>query len=342
MAQTSSVLGIDSATLVFHGVGMDESGQVVRRKRIARSALLPFMANVPPLRSGREACGRAHDWARCCREHGHDVRWIAPQLVNASVKSPTHEARDAEASCAAVTRPTRRVVPSTRVEPPDRQARPRIRERLIPARTAWVHEIRGLLNADGLVLPQRLATCRALMVDQLEPDQAQRTALSPAVFWHLDDEFLAVENRLASDAEQRAALGPAHPACQRLQTSPGSGPVSATALIAAIGAVTQGKNGRQLAAWLGVVPREHATGGKPRLRGMSQRGDVDRRQVLGHGARATLRGSATTHDERRPWRKALLARRGQNRAAVALAHQNARIVGALLAHNQEYRSRTAV
>jgi transposase len=316
MAQTISVLGIDIARLVFHVVEMDDSGHMVLRKRLARSALLTFIANVPPLRIGMEACGSAHHWARCVREHGHDVRLIAPPCVKAYVKSPKNDARDAEAICEAVTRPTRRFVPIKRVEPQDLQALHRIRERLITAHTALVDEIRGLLNEYGIVLPQSITKFRALIVDKLEADQAKLTVLSTEVFWHLYDEFLAVEKRLAYD-DEKLAIGQAHPACQRLQTIPGISPVTATALIAAIGDVTQFKNGRQLAAWLGLVPREYSTGGKPRVLGISKRGDVYLRKLLVHGARATLRWIDTQHDERSQWLKALMARRGRNRAAVA-------------------------
>jgi transposase len=340
MAQTITVLGIDIAKLVFHVVGMDDSGQVVLRKRLARNELLAFIANVPPLRIGMEACGSAHDWARCVREHGHDVRLIAPQFIKASVKSPKNDARDAEAICEAVTRPTMRFVPIKRIEPQDLQALHRVRERLMKARTALVNEIRGLLSEYGIVLPQSIAKFRALIVEKLEADQAKLTALSTEVFWHLYDEFLALEKRLAYDDEKLTAMGQAHPECQRLQTIPGIGPVTATALIAAIGDVTQFKNGRQLAAWLGLVPREHSTGGKPRLLGISTRGDRYLRKLLGHGARATLRWVDTRSDERSRWLRALIARRGKNRAAVALANTNARIVWALLAYNQEYRLRT--
>ena len=316
MAQTISVLGIDIAKLVFHVVEMDDSGHVVLRKRIARSELLTFIANVPPLRIGMEACGSAHDWARCVREHGHDVRLIAPQFVKAYVKSPKNDARDAEAICEAVTRPTMRFVPIKWVEPQDLQVLHRIRERLITARTALVDEIRGLLNEYGIVLPQSITKFRALIVDKLEADQAKLTVLSTEVFWHLYDEFLAVEKRLAYN-DEKLAIGQAHPACQRLQTIPGISPVTATALIAAIGDVTQFKNGRQLAAWLGLVPREHSTGGTPRVLGIRKRGDVYLRTLLVHGARATLRWIDTQHDERSQWLKALMARRGRNRAAVA-------------------------
>jgi transposase len=342
MAQAITVLGIDLAKLVFHVVGMDDAGHVILRKRLTRRALLSFIANLPPRRIGMEACGSAHYGARQFREHGHDVRLIAPQFIKAYVKSPKNDARDAEAICEAVTRPTMRFVPIKRVEQQDLQALHRIRERLIKARTALVNEIRGLLSEYGIILPQRLTKFRALIVEKLEADQAKLTALSTEVFRHLYEEFLALEKRLAYYNEKLTAIGQAHPECQRLQTIPGIGPVSATALIAAIGDVTQFKNGRQLAAWLGLVPREHSTGGKPRRLGISKRGERSLRKLLVHGARATLRWVDTKSDDRSRWLKALIARRGKNRATVALANKNARIAWALLAHNQEYRVRTVV
>ncbi len=342
MAQHMSVLGIDIATQGFHVVGMDDRGHVVLRKRLARRAWLSFMANGPALRMGMEACGRAHDGARRVRAQGHDVHLIAPPCVNASVKSAKHDARDAAAICEAVTRPPRRFVPVQRVEQQDLQARHRIRERRINARTALVHEICGLLNEYGMVLPQSLATCRAVIVETREADQAKLPPLSTAVCWHLYDAFLAMETRLAYDDEKLAAMGQAHPAGQRLQTIPGLGPLRATALIAAVGDVTQVTNGRQRAAWLGLVPREHSTGGPPRLLGIRTRGARSRRTRLVHGARATLRWVDTKADARRRWLRALMARRGKNRAAVAVANKKARMVWALLTYNQEYRVKTVV
>jgi transposase len=161
LAQTITVLGVEIAKLVFHVVGMHGSGPVVLRKRLTRRAVLTFIANVPPLRIGMDACGRAHDWARRFREYGHDVRLLAPQCVTPDVQSPTNDARDAEASCAAVPRPPMRVVPIKRVEPQDLQALPRVRERLMNARTAFVNAIRGLLSESGMVRPPSVATCRA-------------------------------------------------------------------------------------------------------------------------------------------------------------------------------------
>jgi transposase len=341
MAQTVTVLGIDIAKLVFHVVGMDGAGHVVLRKRLARSELPRFIATLPPLRIGMEACGSAHYWARRFREHGHDVRLMSPQFIKAYVKSPKNDARDAEAICEAVTRPTMRFVPIKRVEQQDLQALHRVRARLIKARTALVNEIRGLLSEYGMILPQGITKFRRLIAQTLEAGQAQLTPCSRELFRQLYEEFLALDQRLASYDEQLTAMGRAHPECQRLQTIPGIGPISATALIAAIGDATQFKNGRQLAAWLGLVPREHSTGGKPRLLGISKRGDVYLRTLLVHGARATLRWVDTKSDDRSRWVRALIARRGKNRAAVAFANKNARIVWALLVYHQEYRARIA-
>jgi transposase len=258
------------------------------------------------------------------------------------VTSPKHDAREAEAIGEAVTRPTRRVVPIKRVEPQDLQALHRIRERLMKARTALVKEIRGLLSEDGLIVPQRLANFRALIVAKRHEAQANLTTRSAEVFWPLDDACRALDKRVASDDAKLAAIGQAHPAWQRRQPIPGIGPVTAPARIAAIGDVTQCKHGRQLAAWLGLVPREHSTGGQPRRLGISTRGDRSRRQRLVHGARGMLRWVDTTCDDRSQWLRALIARRGKNRAAVAVANKNARMVWALLAHTQAYGVSTVV
>ncbi len=341
MAQKIHVLGIDIAKLVFHVVGMDHTGQVVLRKRLARRELLRFVATLPPLRIGMEACGSAHYWARRFRAQGHDVRLIAPQFVKAYVKSPKNDTRDAEAICEAVTRPTMRFVPIKQVEQQDLQALHRVRERLVKARTALVNEIRGLLSEYGIVLPQGMRKFRTSVVRQLESEQAKLTPLSTEVFWHLYEEFLALEQRVAYYHEKLTAMARSHPVCQRVQAIPGIGPLTATAILAAVSDAAHFKNGRQLAAWLGLVPREHSTGGKPRLLGISKRGDRYLRTLLVHGARATLRWAVLKNDPRSQWVRALIARRGKNRAAVALANKNARIVWALLAHNQEYHAPAA-
>jgi transposase len=270
------------------------------------------------------------------------VRLIAPQFVKASGKSPKHETRDAEAICEAVTRPTMRFVPMKQLAQRDLQALHRIRARLIKARTVLVNEIRGLLSEYGIVLPQGMAKFRTSVVRQIEDEQAKLTPLSTEVFWHLYEACLALEKRVAYDDGTLQALARAHPVCQRVQAIPGVGPLTATAVLAAVPDATHVKNGRQLAAWLGLVPREHSTGGTPRLLGRSTRGDVYLRTLLVHGARATLRWVDTKQDVRSRWLKALIARLDKNRAAVACAKKHARMIRALLAHHQAYRVTTVV
>jgi len=257
-----SVLGIAIAKRLFHIVGMHERGQIVLRKRLARNALMPFIAALPPVLIGLEACGGAHYWARRFREHHHDVKLMAPQFVKPSSKSNKNDMRDAEGIGEAVTRPTRRFVPTKEVAQHDIQALHRVRERLRGARTALVHERHGLLYAYGMVVPTGVSKFRQTVVGKLETDKAKRTPLSQEMFGKLMDEFAAVEKQLAYDQEQLDALATMHPACQRLLTMPGIGPFTATALVAAVSDARAFKNGRQCAAWLGLVPRQHSTGGR--------------------------------------------------------------------------------
>jgi transposase len=336
-----SVVGIDLAKRVFHVIGMDERGKIVLRKRLTREALLPFVARLSPVLIGMEACGGAHDWARRLRAHGHTVKLIAPQFVKPYVKSHKHDPADAEAICEAVTRPTRRFVPLKEVEQQDLQALHRARERVVKARTALVHAIRGLLGEYGIVLPQSGTKFRHTFMATLEAERAKLTALSQELFRQLYEEFCALEQRLAYDTEKLEALSAAHPVCQRLETLPGIGPLIATALVAAGSETSAFKHGRQFAAWLGLVPRQPSTGGKARLLGISKRGEVYLRQLLVHGARATLRWVGLKADRRSQWLRGRLARRGKNKTAVALANKNARIAWVLLTTEQVYSSEAA-
>jgi transposase len=331
------VLGIDIAKEMFHIVGMDDSGTVVLRKRCPRGALMPFMAQLPPVVIGMEACGGAHDWARRFREHGHTVKLMAPQFVKPSVKSHTHEMADAEAIGEAVTRPTMRFVPIKELTQQDLQALHRVRDRLVNARTALINEMRGLLGEYGIILPKGVTKFRQMLLSTLEKEQAKLTELSREVFWQLQEEWLTLEQRLAYYNAKLEAICQAHPVCQRLLTIPGIGPLTATALVAAVSDAAHFKNGRQLAAWLGLVPRQHSTGGKPRLLGISKRGDIYLRKLFVHGARATIRWVGLKHDRRSQWLRALIQRRGTNRAVVALANKHARIAWVLLATDQYYR-----
>jgi transposase len=336
MQQKLSVVGIDLAKRVFHVAGMDETGKIVLRKRLTREALLPFIARLPPVVIGMEACGGAHYWGRRFREHGHTVKLIAPQFVKPYVKSNKNDPADAEAICEAMTRPTMRFVPIKEVHQQDLQALHRARERVVKARTALVNETRGLLGEYGIVLPQSVTKFRHTFLATLEAERAKLTPLSTEFFVQLYEEFCALEQRLAYYTEKLEAISAAHPVCQRLETIPGIGPLTATALVAAVSDTSAFKNGRQFAAWLGLVPRQHSTGGKARLLGISKRGDAYLRKLLVHGARATLRWVGLKADRRSQWLRGLLERRGKNKTAVALANKNARIAWVLLTTEQVY------
>ena len=229
-----------------------------------------------------------------------------------------------------------RFVPIKDVAQQDIQALQRVRERLMGERTALVHAVHGLLHAYGIVIPTGVAKLRQAVVGNLESEKDKLTPLSQEMLWQLVDAFATLEKQLASDQEQLEALATTHPACQRLMTMPGIGPLRATALVAAISDASACKNGWQFAAWRGLVPRQHATGGKERLWGMSKRGDHYLRKLLIHGARATLRWVGRKTDRRSHWIRQLIERRGKNRTAVAVANKNARIVWALLTSHQVY------
>jgi transposase len=336
MKHEINVLGIDIAKHVFHAVGMDNTGKIVYRKRLSRHDLMPCIAKLPPVLIGIEACGGAHYWARRFRAHGHEVKLMAPQFVKPYVKSNKNDSRDAEAIAEAVTRPTMRFVPIKSVDQQDIQALQRVRERLMGERTALVNEVHGLLHEYGIVIPKGVAKFRQAVVGKLESEKDKLTPLSQEMFWQLVDEFAALEKQLAYYQEKLEALATPHPECQRLMTIPGIGPLSATALVAAISDASVFKNGRQFAAWLGLVPRQHSTGGKERLLGISKRGDHYLRKLLIHGARATIRWVGRKPDRRSQWIRQLVERRGKNRTAVAVAHKNARIVWALLTSHQAY------
>jgi len=336
MKQNVCTVGIDLAKKIFHLVGTDTTGKIVWRKRLTRHALMPFLAQLPPVTIGLEACGGAHYWARQLRHQGHQVKLMAPQFVKPYVKSNKNDMRDAEAIAEAVTRPTMHFVPLKDVDRQDIQALHRVRERLIGARTALINEVHGLMLEYGIVMPTGVAKFRQAVVEKLESEKDKLTALSQELFGKLVQEFVALEEQIAFYQEKLETLATTHPECQRLMTIPGIGPITATALVAAVSDVGVFKNGRPFAAWLGLVPKQHSTGGQSLLLGISKRGDSYVRKLLIPGARATLRWVKLQTDKRSQWIRGLLARRGWNRTAVAVANKNARIVWALLSRGGVY------
>lgn len=293
-----TTVGIDLARNVFQIHGVDQHGKVILKKQLKRSRMAAFFVNLPVCLIGMEACDSAHHWARELEKMGHTVKLMAPQFVKPYVKTNKNDMADAEAICEAVTRPNMRFVPIKTIEQQAVLSLHRVRQGFVKARTAQSNQVRGLLGEFGLVLPKGVGQIAQRIPEILE---VQVKA------WHRES-----------------------PASLKLAEVPGIGPLTATALVASVG------NARQPAAWLGLVPRQHSTGGKSVLLGISKRGDSYLRTLLIHGARPAIQAALRKVDQGNAWLAGLLQRRNSNIAAVALANKNARIVWALLAHDRDH------
>lgn len=336
-----AVLGIDIAKQSFQLHGVDCNGVTVLRKTLNRKKLCSFIAKLPVCTIGIEACGGANHWARVFQGFGHTVHMMAPQFVKPYVKSNKSDAADAEAICEAVQRPTMRFVPAKSVPQQDLQSLHRIRSQAVARRTAQANQIRGLLMEYGLVIPQGIVYIRKSIPAMLEDGENELTAMFRELLSDLYDEMVHLDERIKTLENKLKALCSQNEDCQRLLTIPGVGLLSATALVATIGDINAFKNGRELAAWLGLVPRQHSTGGKPTLLGISKRGDTYLRTLLIHGGRTVVRVADKHRDQRSQWISQLDARRGKNISAVAVANKNARVAWALLSQKTTYQTRAA-
>lgn len=333
----ATTIGIDLAKNVFQLHGVDAHGKTVLTKRLSRTNLLPFLANLRPCLVGIEACSSANYWARRFRELGHEVRQIRPQFVKPYVKTNKNDRNDAQAICEAVSRPDMRFVPSKSIEQQDLQALHRVRMRLVRDRTALVNQTRGLLREYGVFLPVGIRPFRAKLPEVLEDAENELTALTRDIIADQAQRLRELDERIAASDRRIDRCFRDADVCRRLSTVPGVGPVAATALVAAVGDARCFKNGRHFAAWLGLVPRQHSSGEHHRLLGISKRGDTYLRTLLIHGARAVMQRCDSRTDARGRWLRELKDRRGFNRACVALANKNARILWALMAHDDTYR-----
>lgn len=330
-----TTIGIDLAKNVFQVHGVDERGATVLRKRLKRAQLALFFSNLPACLIGMEACAGAHHWARKLASMGHTVKLMAPQFVKPYVKSNKNDAADAEGICEAVTRPSMRFVAVKTLEQQGVLSLHRVRQGFVKARTAQANQIRGLLGEFGRILPKGIAAVRVPLPDLLGPAD-DLPPLMQQLIGRLLDHFRELDRQVSELEAQIKAWHRGQEASRRLEKIPGIGPISASALVASIGDAKTFHNGRQLAAWLGLVPRQHSSGGKSTLLGISKRGDVYLRTLLIHGARSVLR-AARRRPDKNPWLTALVQRRHTNVAAVALANKNVRVVWALLAHNRSYQ-----
>jgi transposase len=329
-------IGIDLAKQVFQVHGVDSQEKAVLRKQLPRAKMLMYFQKLPLCLIGMEACSSAHYWGRELQKMGHTVKLMAPQFVKPYVKSNKNDANDAEAICEAVARPTMRFVAIKTIEQQDIQAVHRIRSELVQQRTAKVNQIRGLLGEYGLVVGQRIDVLRKALPLILEDAENGLTVDFRTLLEGLQQDLITLDQRVDDMDKKIKLLASSNEDAKRLQQIPGIGPITATALISAIGDGKQFKRGRDLAAWLGLTPRQHSSGGKDRLLGISKRGDAYLRTLLIHGARAVLKVAGNKEDPRSRWIQNLCGRRNKNIAAVALANKNARIVWALLTKKTDF------
>ena len=333
-----AVLGIDLAKRVFQLHGVDAHGRAVVSKRVGRAKLAAAVVQLAPRLVAMEACCGAHYWGRRFRDLGLEVRLIHPKFVRPYVKSAKNDARDAEAICEAALRPHMRFVPIKSPEQLDIQALHRVREQLVGWRTALINQTRGLLAEHGIVLPQGAWRLRPEVATALDDPASELTALAAELFRGLLDQLRELEHRIATLDRRIVQLCRASEACRRLATLPGVGPIIATALVASVGDARQFRRGRDLAAWIGLVPRQHSSGGRPKLLGIGAGGNRYLRKQLIQGARSVLPHLGARDDRRSRWLRGVLDRRGPNRAVVALANKTARIAWVLLARGEAYRA----
>jgi len=335
-------IGLDLAKYVFEVHGVDAYGRIVVRKSLRRGAVATFFANLPPCLVGMQASNGAHYWARVLSELGHQVRLISPQFVTPYVKSNKNDRNDAEAICEAVGRPTMRFVPPKSSEQLAIQAVHRIGSRLVANRVKLANQIRGLLSEHGIVTARNIPRLRRALADIAGTNDDELNGLVRVLVREVQVELIELDRRIVSYDRRIGELYRNSELCQRLGRIEGIGPVTATALVAAVGDRTCFKNGRQFAAWLGLVPRQRSSGGRTQLFGISKRGDRYLRTLLIHGARAALCKAGGKQDARSRWLNNLRRRRHHNVAAVALANKNARIVWALLAGDKFYEPERSV
>ena len=333
-----TTVGLDLAKHVFQVHGVDASGAPVVRKRLRRGEVLAFFARLPGCLIGLEACATAHYWARELQAVGHEVRLMPAQYVKAYVKRNKNDAADAQAICEAVLRPTMRFVPVKTAEQQAALLVHRGRERLVRQRTALVNALRAHLAEFGVIAPLGLRNVARLIAIVRDESDARLPDLARQVLRVLAEQVEQLEAAVAALEKQLMAWHKSNPVSQRLATIPGFGPIIATALAATVVEASGFRSAREFAAWLGLVPRQHSTGGKARLGGISKRGNRYLRRLLINGASANLLRSKATNAD--PWVIGLRRRRPSLVVAVALANKTARIAWAVM-HRQENYQRMA-
>jgi transposase len=336
------VLGIDLGKNSCSVVGLDATGRIVLRRRLRRDGVIKLAAELPACVMAMEACCGAHHLGRVVQGYGHDVRLMSPEYVRPYVKAQKNDERDAEAIAEAAMRPTMRFVALKSEAQLDMQSLHRARDRLVVERTALINQLRAFLLERGIVAPQGRRNLE-LHLDSIMGESAQiNMPVSPRTRALIEDmraQWRSLDERIAVFDDEFKAYARTDESAKLISTIPGIGVLNATALTSAIGNVQTFGRGRDLAAWLGLVPRQVTTGGKPKLLGITKRGNVYLRKMLIHGARAALPALAKADTLLGAWLRGLLARAHKNTAIVALAAKLARIVWAVLRSGTSFEMR---
>ena len=332
-------IGVDLAKDVFQVHGVDRHEKAVWRRKLRRNEWLKVLVSTvePGCEIGMEACGGAHHWARKLQGMGFKVKLIAPQFVKPYVKGDKSDANDAEAICEAMSRPSMRFVTVKSPEQQDIQAVHRIRVGLVEQRTAKANQIRGLAAEYGLVAPKELGQLRIALPCWLEDAQNGLSDRFRQLLSGVWEDLRALDERVGELDREITVIAKSDPLAKRLQQLRGVGPVIATALVGALGNGEQFDRGRQMAAALGLTPRQHSSGGKERLLGISKRGDAYLRTLLIHGARSVIRTAKGKEDRLSRWVVTLAARSHPNVAAAALANKTARMAWAMMRNGTDYQ-----
>lgn len=336
------VVGIDLGKNCCSVAGMDASGRVLFRKRVSRSGVVLLVRKHAGCVVAMEACCGAHHLGRVFAEAGHEVRLMSPEYVLPYVKAQKNDDRDAEAIAEAAMRPPMRFVPIKTLAQSDLQSLHRARERLVAERTALINHLRALLLERGVIIAQGRRKLEKEVRELLAGDTTGLSTRIRALVGDLVDEWTRLDERIAAFDAEFVALARSDETTRRLATVPGIGPLNATALVATVGDASAFAKGRDMAAWLGLVPRQATTGGKPRLLGISKRGNRYLRKNLVHGARAVLPRLAERDTPIGRWLRALLSRQHKNVVVVALANKLARICWAVLAGGRSFSEAAAL